>query len=181
MFLLLFKVFFSTNFFVIDLHGSDLVLVVVWLAILGPSTTDYVNRLFDFNISGQRICWVGDPVSSSTQINMSTIRRFSQIDAISYLLRLDFHSTSTTSLPDYPQDLSLLLQSYDDVFKSPESLNPLDLRTTIFHCFRVLIQLMYILINTPIFRRLKLNAKCTKCLSMVLSVLVQVLILPMFY
>lgn len=115
---------FSIDFFVSDLHGFDLVLGVVWLATLGPSTTDYVKRLFEFNISRQCICWLGNPVSFPTQINMTTLRHFTQTDVISYLLRLDLHSTSTTTLPGYPQDLCLLLQSYDDVFKSSKSLPP---------------------------------------------------------
>lgn len=39
---------FATDFFIIDMHGSDLVLRVAWLATLLPCLTDYVNRNFEF-------------------------------------------------------------------------------------------------------------------------------------
>ncbi|OIT20429.1 hypothetical protein A4A49_62062, partial [Nicotiana attenuata] len=110
---------FSTTFFAVDLCGSDLVLGVYWLATLGPSLTDYVNRIFEFIISGRRIRWRGDPISSPTQINVSTLRRFSQTDSISYILRLDLHSPNPTNQLDYPLDLSSLLESYTDVFQPP--------------------------------------------------------------
>ncbi|KAF3685208.1 hypothetical protein FXO37_00851 [Capsicum annuum] len=44
---------FSTDFFVIDLHGSDLVLRVIWLANLGPIMTDYAQYLFQFDFQGK--------------------------------------------------------------------------------------------------------------------------------
>ncbi|KAF3615047.1 hypothetical protein FXO38_23541 [Capsicum annuum] len=48
----------STDFFVIDLHGSDLVLGVIWLATLGPIVTDYAQRLFQFDFQGKCVsCW----------------------------------------------------------------------------------------------------------------------------
>ncbi|PHT76767.1 hypothetical protein T459_20289 [Capsicum annuum] len=44
---------FSTDFFVIDLHGSDLVLRVIWLANLGPIMIDYAQHLFQFDFQGK--------------------------------------------------------------------------------------------------------------------------------
>uniref|UniRef100_M1A9G6 Uncharacterized protein n=1 Tax=Solanum tuberosum TaxID=4113 RepID=M1A9G6_SOLTU len=50
---------FVTDFFIIDLHGSDLVLGVTWLATLGPCLTDYVNRTFEFTLDGKHHRWQG--------------------------------------------------------------------------------------------------------------------------
>ncbi|KAH0784702.1 hypothetical protein KY290_004300 [Solanum tuberosum] len=56
--------FFVTNFFIIDMHGSDLVLGVTWLATLGPCLTDYVNRTFEFTLDEKHHRWQGaNPVN----------------------------------------------------------------------------------------------------------------------
>lgn len=43
---------FSTTIFVVDFHGSDLVLGVAWLATLGISVSDYVKHMFEFLFHG---------------------------------------------------------------------------------------------------------------------------------
>lgn len=172
---------FSTTFFVIDLHNLDLVLGVYWLATLWPSLSDYIKCTFEFTISGQHIRWVGDPISSLAQINVSILRRFSQTNSISYVLRLDLHSTNTTYLSEYPltclHSLSLTLMFFSHLH---HFLHP-DPKTIIYHFYQELAQLMYAHIATPIFRRQKLSARYPKCSERVSFAPALVLIHPMFY
>lgn len=64
---------FVTDFFVIYLHGSNLMLGVAWLATVGPSITDSVNCLFEFDCDGKHIRWVGDLCPDPTQINLLSV------------------------------------------------------------------------------------------------------------
>ncbi|KAG5584883.1 hypothetical protein H5410_045317 [Solanum commersonii] len=113
---------FSTDFFVIDMYGADVAIGVVWLATLGPSLTDYVNRVFEFTLAGTYHSWVGDQGPSLAQINMSTLMRLTQTDSISYFLRLNLQSIAPIIPPTHPTDLYVLLNTYSDVFQSPKNL-----------------------------------------------------------
>ncbi|KAH0670700.1 hypothetical protein KY290_026097 [Solanum tuberosum] len=115
---------FVTYFFIIDLHGSDLVLGVTWLATLGPCLTDYVNRTFEFTLDGKHHRWQGDPAPSPAQINMSTLRRFTKTDSISYFLRLDLQPSTLISPCHHPPDLATILNSFPEIFHHPSSLPP---------------------------------------------------------
>ncbi|KAH0737522.1 hypothetical protein KY290_036227 [Solanum tuberosum] len=115
---------FSTDFFVIDLHGSDLVLGVIWLATLGPIMTDYAQRLFQFKFHGKLVSWSGDPPPTLKQVQPSALRRFSQTDSISCLFRLELLSPKKNPESDHPPVLTQLLESYTDVFASPTALPP---------------------------------------------------------
>lgn len=101
-----------------------MVLGVIWLATLGPRTSDYINRLFEFNMDGKHICWVGDPCSVPSQVNISTLRRFSKTDSISYLLRLEIPSQGADLCSQYSPDLLSVLDNYNDIFQPFNSLPP---------------------------------------------------------
>ncbi|KAM3249363.1 hypothetical protein P3L10_011132 [Capsicum annuum] len=113
---------FSTDFFVIDLHGSDLVLGVICLVTLGPIMIDYAQRLFQFDFQGKCVSWSGDPPPTPQQVQPSTLHRFSQTNSISCLLRLEILSPMAASESDHPPTLTQLLDSYLDVFVSPTAL-----------------------------------------------------------
>ena len=42
----------TIDFYVLQLHGADIVLEVSWLATLGPIVTDYVKLKFEFEEEG---------------------------------------------------------------------------------------------------------------------------------
>lgn len=115
---------FSTDFFFINLHGSDLVLGVIWLATFGPIMTDYAQCLFQFDFQGKCVSWSGDPPPTPQQVQPSTLRPFNQTDSISCLLRLKLLSPMTAPELDHPLTLTQLLDSYLDVFVSPTALPP---------------------------------------------------------
>ncbi|PHU03475.1 hypothetical protein BC332_28726 [Capsicum chinense] len=116
---------FSTNFFFIDLHGSDLVLGLIRLVTLGPIMTDYAQHLFQFDFQGKYVSWSGDPPPTPQQVQPSALRCFNQTNSIFCLLRLELLSSMIVLESDHPPALTHLLDSYLDVFVFPIALPPL--------------------------------------------------------
>lgn len=115
---------FSTDFYVIDFHGADLVLSVVWLATLGPTVTDYAKRLFQFDSNGETIRWIGDPVQSVEEVQFTSLRRLTETHSVSGFFRLELLSMAESSSPALPYDLTELLDSYSDLFATATVLPP---------------------------------------------------------
>lgn len=79
----------TMDFYVLPLHGSDLVIGMSWLATLGPVVTDYGARVFEFTLNDHRFTWQGDLPTDIQHVQLHTIRRMTATDAISSFFQLN--------------------------------------------------------------------------------------------
>ncbi|KAK8957587.1 hypothetical protein KSP39_PZI000335 [Platanthera zijinensis] len=119
---------FSSNLFVLDLYGSDIVLGMVWLESLGNVTTNYRDKHMSFQHTNQTICLQGIQPIVTNPITPSQINKLVSQDSISSSVSCFFsHQTENQVLPiqetDHP-DLTTLLSNFKDVFQKPTGLPP---------------------------------------------------------
>ncbi|OIS96868.1 hypothetical protein A4A49_60519, partial [Nicotiana attenuata] len=106
------------DFYVLPLHGSDLVLGVSWLAPLGRVVTDYGARIFEFNYNGNQYCWNGEgPPTDAQPVHLYSLRRLAATDAVAsyYCLIAESPDLESTTSPAMEE----LLSSFADVFQKP--------------------------------------------------------------
>lgn len=70
----------NLEFFVLSFHGSDLVLGISWLAILGPVIKDYRARYFEFSLDGVRYSWHGEASIDVQPAQLQSIRRLAEVE-----------------------------------------------------------------------------------------------------
>ena len=58
----------TVDFYVLQLHGADMVLGVSWLATLGLIVTDYAKLKFEFEVEGNQINWQGELAPAVEQV-----------------------------------------------------------------------------------------------------------------
>ncbi|OIT33904.1 hypothetical protein A4A49_64903, partial [Nicotiana attenuata] len=109
----------TLDFFVLPMHGADLLLDVSWLATLGPVVTDYVQRLLEFGLGGQYIRWKGNPPLDLQPVQLQSLRRLCATDVVSSFYHLELVDSTPACPPAPPPALSVLLDSFKDVFTKP--------------------------------------------------------------
>lgn len=102
----------AINFYVLLLHGSDLVLGISWLAILSPVVTDYGARLFEFNYKGQHYSWRGDPPTELQLVHLHSFCRMANTHAISSFYRLELVTDGPSASNAPPPEIAELLDSF---------------------------------------------------------------------
>ncbi|TYH32064.1 hypothetical protein ES288_A01G221700v1 [Gossypium darwinii] len=112
------------DFYVLPLHGSDVVLGVDWLATLGPIITDYASSTFQFGTGSLQVTWQGLHGSGPKQIQLNSLRRTHEVGAVAafYSLQISFDPSYTT--PNTPTAFTPLLNQFRDVFTRTSGLPP---------------------------------------------------------
>ncbi|KAK2380216.1 hypothetical protein QL285_035697 [Trifolium repens] len=115
---------FHIPFFILPIHGADLVLGVQWLQTLGSFLSDYSVPSIQFTHNNKPITLIGNPPASPTLATYSQFCRFIFTDAI-----VSAHTVTITELtppsesPHHP-DITHLLNQYSPVFSKPVTLPP---------------------------------------------------------
>ncbi|KAI3742689.1 hypothetical protein L1987_60382 [Smallanthus sonchifolius] len=110
------------DFFVLPLHGWDMVLGVSWLAKLGPVITDYSTSVFEFLLHGKQVKWQGDTTMAQA-IQFHGFRHLIHSDSIGQLFHLSLVPQDSNP-PVYPADLEAVLTKFAAVFTAPLGLPP---------------------------------------------------------
>lgn len=72
------------DFYVLPMHGADIVLDISWLATLGPTMTCYGARIFEFTLGNKGIRWVGEPHLEAQPVQLQTLHKYSTTDSIAF-------------------------------------------------------------------------------------------------
>lgn len=142
---------FKTYFYVIDLHGVDVILGVAWQETVGEIKVNFRESYLKFQLDGKEICLQGKYQNPHSEListfnlkklihkgevsNCFIIQLLTQPTTISSTepTLYSLHSDVTTSSllpkplqsPSHPQpEINHILQSYSDIFDEPKSLPP---------------------------------------------------------
>jgi hypothetical protein len=121
---------FSIPFFVLPIHGADLVLGVQWLRSLGPFLSDYNIPSIQFVHNRQPVTIVGTQTPGPSHASLAQFNRFLFTDAVdsAHTVTLTHMESDSPLLPDTDNstqpDIALLLQQFDVVFSVPHGLPP---------------------------------------------------------
>ncbi|MCH83875.1 enzymatic polyprotein, partial [Trifolium medium] len=121
---------FHIPFFILPIHGADLVLGVQWLQTLGSFLSDYSVPSIQFTYNNKPITLTGKSPVSPTLATYSQFCRFLFTDAIVSAHTIIVAAVDTTKAsppklnpPQHPAVTSLL-HRYDTVFTKPQTLPP---------------------------------------------------------
>ncbi|KAJ1704458.1 hypothetical protein LUZ63_004237 [Rhynchospora breviuscula] len=120
---------FTTDLFVLDLEGSDVVLGVQWLETLGPILTDWSKLHMEFNYKGQQIHLQGEGKPNAKAISSTGLNKLITSKGVgsSYMcFTVLTPEPDNTLSPPYTviPSLQLLLQQFQILFQIPSSLPP---------------------------------------------------------
>ncbi|OIT22708.1 hypothetical protein A4A49_59317, partial [Nicotiana attenuata] len=93
------------DLYVLSLHGSNMVLGVSWLSILGLVVTDYATHLFEFSHQGKTINWEGEALTDAQPVQLHSIRRYVATYAISSYFYLQVVPSESSPTDEIPPDL----------------------------------------------------------------------------
>ncbi|KAG9444941.1 hypothetical protein H6P81_016281 [Aristolochia fimbriata] len=121
------------DFYVLSLHGWDVVLGVSWLASLGPVLTDYGASTFEFTHNGQKIHWQGEQALVAREVQLHCLRRMVNTQSVAQFYRLQLLPTAAPIVMNYPEELSSILEEYADIFSKTQGLPPSRARDHAIH------------------------------------------------
>lgn len=104
------------DLYVLSLHDANIVLGVSWLSSLGPILQDYFRRLYEFSLKGQKYNWIGESSDKAQPVQLHTLRRILETEAVSSYFCLQLVTRESLCPPPYPPNMESLLASYEDVF-----------------------------------------------------------------
>lgn len=123
---------FSIPFYILPIHGADLVLGVQWLQTLGAFLSDYTIPAITFSHNGKQITLTGPTTNSPTLTTFSQFCRYVFTDSIAALHAMSVSplDTKASNTPcsittdSLPPPLPQLLHKYNYVFSQPQGLPP---------------------------------------------------------
>jgi hypothetical protein len=119
---------FHIPFFILPIHGADLVLGVQWLQTLGSFLSDYSIPSIQFTHNNKPITLIGSPPSPPIMSTYSQFCRFLFTYAIASAHTITVAALEPqTPLPEPPNthpDIAPILQQYSQVFTKPQTLPP---------------------------------------------------------
>lgn len=117
---------FHIPFFVLPVHGADIVLGVHWLKTLGSFLSDYNVPSIQFTHKGTPVTIIGD-TSPTVPPSYSQFCRFLFTDLVASLHTVTMHSLETEPAPSHPMstnhmdpELATLLQNFAGIFGGPK-------------------------------------------------------------
>ncbi|KAJ4809119.1 polyprotein [Rhynchospora pubera] len=120
---------FTTDLFILDLEGSDVVLGVQWLETLGPILTDWSQLTMDFTHNGKSIHLQGNSSPFAQAISSAALHKLIATDGIgsSYMCLTTEPSDQNTTIPNFtslPPKLQTTISTFSDLFAEPQGLPP---------------------------------------------------------
>jgi len=128
---------FSTDFRILNLQGSDVILGVNWFKCHNPVTFDFIGRSLTLGVNGE-LHTFSDHLIPKDKLLISSEQCSKLIEqgAEGYLLLpTDDQSESQPEEPHPPlaDEFSNLLHQFQDIFQAPSGLPPRELVITIYH------------------------------------------------
>lgn len=119
------KQMFHIPFFIIPIHGADLVLGVQWLQTLGSFLSDYTIPSIQFTYNNTPITLTGNTSTQPSLATFSQYCRFVFTDAISSAHTISFSQIDSPpiKIPPHPE-IAPILTKFASVFSSPQGLPP---------------------------------------------------------
>ena len=120
---------FPVSFFVLPIHGADVVLGVQWLSTLGPFLSDFKVPSIQFVYDNTPVTIVGNPPATPTQASLAQFNRFIFTDAIESAHTVTLAAvhpdepTNTLTSTSHP-DITNLLSHFGYIFTKPQGLPP---------------------------------------------------------
>lgn len=123
-------------FYILPIHGADLVLGVQWLQTLGPFLSDYSVPSIQFSHNNKPITLMGSTSPKPNQASLTQFHRFAITHSIESLhtitmTQLDEPPPSENPQPDLPfdpttlhPDIATLLLQFPSIFHQPHGLPP---------------------------------------------------------
>lgn len=116
------EVSFLVNFFVLPLSGLDMVLGIEWLSQLGSTLYDWRAHSLKFVWAGQRKIISGLSHKDITQAHSHEIEKETKSGQACFALSI---TSSREKDPPMNEDMSRLLENFNDIFQPPSSLPPI--------------------------------------------------------
>ncbi|KAL4340607.1 hypothetical protein GQ457_08G020270 [Hibiscus cannabinus] len=112
-----------TDFYVLPLEGTEMVLGVAWMATLGPVTMDFSTLRFQFRQGDKEHYWQEETGLTPQPIQLQSLRRLkdTKVVAAYYFLQIDMTPMAETV---ESEDMRQLLTEFDKVFVAPHGLPP---------------------------------------------------------
>jgi hypothetical protein len=116
---------FTTNFRILELQGSDIILGVNWFRQHNPVTFDFLGRSLTLGVNGS-LHTFQDHLLPKDKLIISSDKCSKLIEqgALGYML---FSTSDTSNLdehPPIPEEMSDLLHQFQDIFQAPTGLPP---------------------------------------------------------
>jgi len=111
----------STEFFLFDLGGVDVILGIAWLATLGEVKINWRSLSMAFMHQGQNIRIQGDPSLVKSTISAKTLMRLveNKVEAMSILWIVEKEQRHVEILTEQDEELYSLLEEFTQVFAEP--------------------------------------------------------------
>ncbi|XP_061352732.1 uncharacterized protein LOC133297581 [Gastrolobium bilobum] len=114
---------FLVVFYVLPIHGADMVLGVQWLQILGPVVLDYSKLTMEFAWAGETIKLQGDKHAGPISLNQfRKLQHRGQVASLFQLTLLD--SVISEPPPDNCPEVQLILSDFEELFNEPKEIPP---------------------------------------------------------
>ncbi|XP_028051261.1 uncharacterized protein LOC114255919 [Camellia sinensis] len=116
---------FQADMRILQLKGCDMVLVIQWLATLGPVKWDFKNPSMEFQLNDRRQVLRGGKKEELTVIRANKIKKIIQKRAYGVVAQVYSLQAECNELEDtLPPDLEALLADYEDIFQEPKTFPP---------------------------------------------------------
>jgi Retroviral aspartyl protease len=120
---------FTTDLFILDLEGSDVVLGVQWLETLGPILTDWSKLTMEFTYKGNSIHLQGNASLQAQAISPAALHKLIATDGIrsSYMCLTTEPTDQNKLIPNFtvlPLKVQSTLTTFSDLFADPQGLPP---------------------------------------------------------
>lgn len=120
---------FTTDLFILDLKGSDVVLRVQWLETLGPILTDWSRLTMEFTYNGNNILLQGNASLHARAISPAALHKLITTEGIgSSFMCLTTETTEHNSqIPNFttlPPQVQTTIIAFSDLFADPQGLPP---------------------------------------------------------
>ncbi|XP_072066694.1 uncharacterized protein [Arachis hypogaea] len=116
---------FSTDMYVLDLKGADVVLGVHWMMRLGTIRINYMELFMKFKEMGTWITFKGERLLRETELNFKELRKLSGSSNIASLFQLAaIPSMEEPVLEVEEVAIQTVIEEFNDVFEEPKQLPP---------------------------------------------------------
>lgn len=114
---------FSTNFYVLQVSGCEVVLGAIWLKTLGDILWNFETMRMRFAFQGMVYSLQGLTEPQTSIVSCKTMHKLLKKEKEAVLVQVSLHTTSVHNTVVHPE-IQSLIQKYQDVFAAPTSLPP---------------------------------------------------------
>lgn len=114
-----------TDFNVLPLEGTEMVLGVAWMATLEPVTMDFSTLDFQFRQGEKEHRWQGETGLAPQPIHLNSLRRMTDTKAVAACFCLQIDAGPITDGAIEAKEMRDLLVEFETIFLAPQGLPPI--------------------------------------------------------